>query len=186
MKKVYEDKERIVLMSDEENLHKDYTILNMGNYVGHRNRSIFELAPEYWKLMFYTEADLNSNKQTNVEALIDEQGNYIRILVEQFPLTRVLLIDDKTVLADWIIDGDCSRKHKSGILYKASVDEISGVSLDDYLMKEHPLFYYGNTKTECFLGNYPTNNYIISFLQSGTAIKEKIAKFNTRKLTNND
>lgn len=80
MELVTENRKRKIFR-DEEN-SKFYTMINMGEYVGHRNRDFWQNPNDAWFLMMYDEIK-NDKKIAHMDALVDSSGYYSRICLEQ-------------------------------------------------------------------------------------------------------
>ena len=61
-----------------------YTLVDMGEYVGHASRDVFDKVYSCWRLMFYE--GKNNNFPINISALVDSTGSYTRIMINGTPL----------------------------------------------------------------------------------------------------
>ena len=80
MELVTENEQRKIFRDEETG--KFYTMINMGEYVGYRNRDFWQNPNDAWFLMIYDEIK-NDKKISHMDALIDQSGNYTRIVLEQ-------------------------------------------------------------------------------------------------------
>lgn len=58
-----------------------FTLLDMGDYVGHKKRPWFAEPKSHWKTMFIDVISEDTNKNLNAEFLIDSDGNFQRLLI---------------------------------------------------------------------------------------------------------
>jgi len=75
------ENEKRKIYRDKEN-GKFYTMINMGEYVGHVNRDFFQKPSNAWFLMMYDEIK-NDKKIAHMDALVDSSGYYSRVGLEQ-------------------------------------------------------------------------------------------------------
>ena len=148
-----------------------YTFVNMGSYVGYRSREWYEKAPSCWKLMFFDE-----NKEeypVHIEALVDTNGDYSRILVKQGEFKRVLLLYRSIVDEDTIYEEDPNNLFVSKNTYVAFEDkyrEKRHFDLESYL-GQVPQFV--SKSGEIYAGNITSNDLIVNFLNANIELSKR-------------
>ena len=91
-----------VIVSDE---NTTYTFIDMASYIGHQNREWYEQGPdEEFRLMFAEE--VKDGALLHTEALVDQKGKYMRIMVIGDDAKRVMYLDDDKVRSDTIYQGE--------------------------------------------------------------------------------
>ena len=160
-KKVYKDGD-----------NKIYSMLDMGSYVGHRTRQWYESAPEVWMLMFYDEKR-EDGQDMHIEALVDDKGNYMRLLIDLGDERRSIQIHNGMVYSDTVSKMSGTHDGLFGDTYVALDGDIysgSKAPLNDYLVL-NPIFYLND---EVYEGELSNNDFILAFLQKNTELKEII------------
>ena len=127
-----------------------YTMLNMGDYVGHRNRNWYETPSPYWTLIFVDK----ENEDIHMEALIDDIGNYIDLKIASGNVRRAIALKYGDVISDLVMyetndvlptdkyysvkDGDTSLNKYLGTphVYKDGDKVFDGVVPSDKLIKD--------------------------------------------------
>ena len=143
--------------------NKVYTVLNMGSYVGHRSRQWYEHAPECWRLMFYDEKTTDGEMH-HAEALVDEQGEYMRLIIEHDFTKRVLLLTNGFVQKDIVIDtSEAKGPLETGKCYYSLDKDIYDPGkplLNDYLSLDHTFI---SEDGESFSKPVPSDREIVEF-----------------------
>lgn len=153
MEKVSDDKKKVFIEDG-----KVYTLVNMGNYVGHKNRQWYEESPDFWKLMFYDADDIH------IEALIDDFGDYLRLIADKADVRRILQLNGNKVLSDTVckVDSDSPMGFSdSCVAYHDKYGDSDNPSINEYLTSE-PVFKSDNG--EEFEEEVPGNTDIIAFI----------------------
>ena len=57
-----------------------YTLVDMGEYVGHASRDVFDKVYSCWRLMFYE--GKNNNFPINISALVDSMEHHYLLIME--------------------------------------------------------------------------------------------------------
>ncbi len=167
MELLVDNKDKKVFIDDD----KYYTMLDMGVYVGYRLRLWYENNPVIWKLMLLDEVSKNGQYK-HIEALIDDKGDYSRLLVEINNVKRVILINNGCVYSDSIV----SNFSFDGI----SDDSFYALDEEIYSDKIVPLDkYFGGTqsfylKGKLYTGEVVNNNLVIDFLNKNNELVEFI------------
>lgn len=66
---------------DKENYSINFTLMDMGTYIGHRYRQWYETAPEIWKAMGIDIESKDPSKSIHSEFLVDDKGDLLRALI---------------------------------------------------------------------------------------------------------
>jgi len=74
-----EEDKRYEYEIEREGYSVKFTILNMGDYVGHKSRQWYEEAPDFWKTMFIDICSQEPKKNMEVEFLIDDKGDMLSV-----------------------------------------------------------------------------------------------------------
>ena len=141
-----------------------YTMLNMGSYVGNKSREWYEESPEVWKLMFLNEK-AETGERKHIEALVDDRGDYIRLLVDSGGSRRVIQLSQGKVYSDIIVE-KFDNDGMSGNSYVALDGDILStnmVPLDEYLAT--PQKFVLDDKP--YTGPLTDNSSIIDFISKG-------------------
>lgn len=165
-KKVYRDGNKI------------YTMLNMGNYIGHASRNWWETTPEEWRLMFYEE-EREDGKKLSIDALVDQFGGYMHFWISLGNMKRVICLSGEMVYSDSIVEKISSDGLLSDSYFALNGDKYSSNSflLDDYLNTKLP-FRFGE---QVYEGELANNNLIIEFLKKNDEIRESMNQGRARK-----
>ena len=141
--------------------NKYYTLIDMGIYIGHRSREWWEEAPKEWRLMFYEDED-----GLKIDALVDDIGDYSRIILEKDDVRRVLQLRGNFVIEDSVYD------EKEGIdnIYISKSIDSKPVMIDDYLKENHSAYLDGKTFNE----EIPSNESVKSFIEDNDRIIDKV------------
>lgn len=149
--------------------NKIYTMLNMGNYIGHASREWWEATPEDWRLMFYEEERGNGNNLL-MEALVDQFGGYMHFWISLGNMKRVICLDGGMVYRDSIVE-EISSDGLLGDSYVAlncDVYSSDRVLLNDYLNVRLP-FKLGE---QVYEGDLSDNSLIVEFLNKNDELRE--------------
>lgn len=161
--------------------NKQYTMLNMGDYVGHRQREWYEDAPEAWYLMAMEE---NGNKPGcyHIESLVDDLGDYLSIIMTKGKTKRFLQLRGSFVLEDSIDDTSKGKDvlgfGKKFIALNKDIYDSDQVRLTDYLFTE-PRFVADDG--EVFSGEIPSNEDIAEYLETNQILRDTIKSSKTLK-----
>lgn len=169
MNLVREDKDKKIFIDGN---NKFYSMINMGNYVGHRDREWYDSNPDVWVLMFYDEKRTDG-KTLHIEALLDDEGNYIRFIIELEGQKRVIQLDNGKVFKDTITEIKDISDWPFGDEFIALDEDIYSrkcVLLDSYL-NSNSSFYLGD---RVYSGELSNNNLIFEFLRKNDELKEKL------------
>lgn len=162
-----------------ENENESFTFINMGNYVGYQSRNWYDEAPDCWKLMQYEEK--NTNNQIKIEALVDTDGDYMKITVSQNNLKRILQLNGKFVDEDIIIETNPNElmiPKKSYIAFEDNYKEKQHPSLETYLSEKQQF----TSKTgETYNGIISSNDYINHFLKCNIELSKTFNEQTTNK-----
>ena len=166
MELVREEKNKKVFVEN----NKIYYMLNMGSYVGHRNRSWYASKPAFWVLMA-TDEKCNDGEVLHMEALVDNRGDYTRFILQKGDIKRVLQLQYGRVYSDTISDTrNGSDPIGLGVTYVAMDGDIYSdeqIPLNEYLSYEPEFSLNG----EVFDGDIPSNDTIIDFLNRNSQIR---------------
>lgn len=97
-----EDKKKVYV--EEGEIDRYYSMIDMGEYIGHSQRDWYETAPSNWFLMFYDEKDKNSQTLFHAEALVDQYGEYQRLILEEKGYKRVMQLQGDYIMSDIVYD----------------------------------------------------------------------------------
>ena len=149
---------------------KLYTMINMGEYIGHSSREWYEDAPEAWRLMFYDEM-LKDGKKKHIEALVDELGDYTRIIVELNGSKRILQLSGNWVVSDSVVT-NLSDDDILGDFYTAvNNDSIQRrPRLAEHLSTKQTFTRDGETYT----GDVVDNGLVLNFLQKNKELVKEM------------
>ena len=174
--------------SDEEKRiyideNSTYTVLNVSKYVGHKNCSKNTEIPECWKLMIL-EKEMFDVNDIRVDALIDEAGEYVRLVMVCGWLKRTILFNKNMVIYDCVENNlGISAKNILGSVYKSINNDFNKkvVQIDEYLNQEVKFISLDGTLLE---KNPLTNEEIKTFFAKNEElsndkldVKTKIKKF---------
>ena len=99
---VDEDKKKVYV--EEGEIDRYYSMIDMGEYIGHSQRDWYETAPSNWFLMFYDEKDKTSKTIFHAEALVDQYGEYQRLILEEKGYKRVMQLQGDYIMSDIVYD----------------------------------------------------------------------------------
>ena len=143
-----------------------YTMLDMGSYVGHRNRPWYKHPAPKWYLMAMDDEVEN----VHVETLVDDKGHYIRFLIDKGPIRRVLLLHYGFVFSDTIV---VPTEEGFGKSYAAlDGDAYSGekYALEEYIASPKPFDLHG----EAIPGEIPSLDIVTKYLNANNQLYEEI------------
>ena len=160
MNKIFEDKKKIVYKDRKGNGEFSlFTMLDMGSYVGHQYRDVFDTEKSEWRLMFKDDFDKDNNKLRHTEALVDSLGYYSRIIENdiQNNTKRVILCEGDRMEEDYIIDYNTGETNK---LYEFDRTDRRQptICLNDYLARNETI----------------ENERIIEYLNNNSLLKREI------------
>lgn len=167
MKLILDDKNKKVFFDQSGEKEKIYTLINMGNYVGHRSRPWYMEAEPCWLLMFYDE---RKDKETifHCEALCDEQGQYTRLIMEQNDIKRVVLLTGSIVDCDHVFDMRNVVSNDDGGLgvkyegYEYKYIDDPRILLSEYMSTQRDYVSKAGEKID----NYPSDERINEFFEN--------------------
>lgn len=82
MKLIKSEKTKAVYLLETPKFMITVTLMDMGNYVGHRDRPFGSKEPQIWKTMNMEIQSKETNKSFHVENLVDDQGRILRTLIQ--------------------------------------------------------------------------------------------------------
>ena len=82
MKKILDEKTKKEFLMERNGYSVKYTIMNMGDYVGHKYRQWYEDTPEYWETMFITVESEDPLKCLSGEFSIDSNGSFLNLIIK--------------------------------------------------------------------------------------------------------
>lgn len=82
MKLIQSEDSKAVYSLETPNYTIEVTLLDMGNYVGHRERPFGNPEPQIWKTMSMEIQLKDGDKKFHVENLVDDKGRLLRTLIE--------------------------------------------------------------------------------------------------------
>ncbi len=88
-----DENEQRKIFQEKKDTNKIYTVLDMGEFIGHYGRSVFDKVYENWHLMFMDEYD-GEKKIASVEALVDHTGDYSRFIVKYQGREIIVLVNN--------------------------------------------------------------------------------------------
>lgn len=97
MELIDENNERKIYQED----NRIYTMVNMGDYIGHRSREWYQKGDDAWYLMFLDEYQ-NNDKIRHMEALVDYTGRYLRFIIEQGNEKRIVLVGNGSGMKEYV------------------------------------------------------------------------------------
>ena len=171
-----DDKKKIYVEKGEVN--KIYTLLDMGEYVGVKNREWYEKPTPYWMLMYYEELSSNNQKRFSVKAINDNDGNYMQLALEQDGIVRKIKLQNNKVLSDIVYD-NINAKYLFAQKYVGYDNEDQSkemIDLEDYL-STNVEYVSNNGKT---IKTYPKNEKVIDFVTANENFirKNKVKQLN--------
>ena len=84
MKLINSEDNKKTFQLKKDNYNIDFTLIDMGSFVGHRYRSAFASTPHYWKTMFVDIINPNDkSKNINSNFLISDSGHLLRFMMVQ-------------------------------------------------------------------------------------------------------
>ena len=156
------------------NGNKVYTLVNMKDYVGSKSREWYETAPDCWRLMFYDEQ--KQDGLLHIEALVDSNGYYSRIMVVEGNIRRVLMLNGNYVEEDVIFETDSENDMYPKTRYVAYEDpfhEKRQPEFDKYLEKELP---FRSEENKEYKGSVSSNDYLVSFINANIELSEEASR----------
>lgn len=81
MKNILNEENKKTFLMERGNYNVQFTLLNMGNYVGHKNRQWYESAKPHWETMLVDIISQDPSKCLTGEFLIDSNGDFQRLLI---------------------------------------------------------------------------------------------------------
>lgn len=169
-----DEKTKKVFMEDE---NKMYTMFDMGSYVGHKNRPWYAQKPEVWRLMFY-DKKLSDGRVIHIEALVDDKGNYTRILVEMDKVRRAIQIINGMVFNDSIVKFSSDDLYNEGFTFlDGDIYSEHKIALEKYLSTSKEFELDG----EPYAGEVVNDALIIEFLEKNKELIEIIAEEKRRR-----
>ena len=81
MKKIVDEKNKKVFSMQKDNYTVNFTLLDMGEYVGYQNREWYDNVYPYWETMFIEVVAQNPDKNLSSEFLIDSYGKFQRLII---------------------------------------------------------------------------------------------------------
>ena len=160
MKKIFEDKKKIIYKDIKENGNFSLlTMLDMGNYVGHQYRDVFDTQKSEWRLMFKDDFDKDNNKIRHTETLVDSLGYYSRIIEKdiQNNIDRIILCQGERMEEDYFVNNNTGET-KEIYEYDRLDRTKPTISLNDYLATNESL----------------ENYRIIEYLNNNSVLKREI------------
>ena len=158
MEIIENDKKEKVLIDKYDNFVKKYVFINMGDYVGYKTRQWYESAPDCFRLMICDQFQ-DDKIVSHIEALVDDSGEYSRIMVDKYGcFRRVILIDKGMILEDSlnkILENGFGEEISKSF---ESDNNFSKVKLRDYLQEDDIL---------------ETNDFVLEFLDTNEKFKNE-------------
>lgn len=159
MEFIKDDEKEKILIDKNDDFVKKYVFINMGDYVGYKTRKWYDDAPDCFRLMFCDQ--FQGNKiVSHIEALVDDLGEYSRILIDKDGFRRVILINNGMILEDTV-----NKVLENGFLEEVSKNfktkannNYSNIKLRDYLQAND------------ILG---TNDFVLQFLDNNEKLLEE-------------
>ena len=81
MKKILDKENKKEFLMEKDNYSVKFTVLNMGEFVGHKSRQWYESAKACWETMFINIVSQDPKKCLSGEFLIDSNGDFQRLLI---------------------------------------------------------------------------------------------------------
>lgn len=160
------DEETLKIYDINDDKKRTYTLMDIGCYVGYRNRDVFDLPTPYWYLMSYDEESLENEKLYHAEALCDEQGHISRLIIEENHIRRIICLQNENVISDTLIDDrEVSDKLGIGKIYEGYEHygyNKSFITLSEYLALEKR-FVSGDG---CVITEYPSDERITEYFSN--------------------
>ncbi len=169
MEKVLEKNGNITYIDGD----KKYTMVNMGEYVGHAQREWYEQAPDAWRLMFYDEKTLDGI--LHMEALVDQYGDYSRFIIEQGKEKRVIQVTGDYIEEDGVYlfseDGLFPEKEYKALERKFGSEPKE--SLNEYLEEDKEFVSSDGEKYE---GVITSQEIVTEFLEKNKELTKEMSK----------
>lgn len=168
MELVTEDKNKKVYVDG----NKTYTMLNMGNYIGYKQRQWYEQSQDIWMLMSYDENNVH------IESLIDDLGGYIRFIVSSNGISRVVQLNNGSVYNDslvWNVTTDGIAK-ESYVALDGDIYSNNKFRIDEYLSQKQAFIKDGQPYDDVVTDNTLLINYIQKNIELGELISSQSRK----------
>ena len=169
MELVREENNEKVFIGD----NKVYYMLNMGSYVGHRNRPWYAAKPQIWILMA-TDEKCEDGEIFHIEALVDDRGDYTRFIMQKGDIKRVIQLQSGRVYSDTINDTrtvcDSLGLGETYVALDLDIYSIERVRLGEYLESDQQFSLNG----ENFDGDVPSNESLKEFLSANETLRKTI------------
>ena len=186
MKLINSDDKKKTYQFQKDNYLIDFTLVDMGNFVGHRHRNFMDSVPEYWETMF-VDIRHNEDKSKNINSsfLISDNGH----------LLRLIMVDGNNNQRTRLFYPNDSKFSKEEVQYRRGkgISNINGIWVQDSIGKTDDIFgpsYYYDEKTQQFVdknGNiYPDQTPIASYelAQMITSAAQQTSKNYNEKIVN--
>lgn len=186
MKLINSEDNKKTYQFEKDNYSIDFTLVNMGNFVGHRHHNFMDPVPEYWETMF---VDINhvedKSKNINSSFLISDSGH----------LLRLIMVDGNNNQRTRLFYPNDSRFSKEEVQYRRGngISNIDGIWVQDSIGKADNIFgpsYYYDEETQQFVdqnGNiYPEKTPIANYelAQMITSAAQQTSKNYNEKIVN--
>lgn len=186
MKLINSEDNKKTFQLKKDNYNIDFTLIDMGSFVGHRYRSAFASTPHYWETMFVDIKNQNDkSKNINSNFLISDSGHLLRfMMVDGNKNKRVRLFYPN----DYMLSKD-----DVAILRGNGISKVDGVWVQDYICKDDDIFspsYYYDEATQQFIDNngkvYPEKTPIANYnlAQMITQAAQQTSKNYNQKILN--
>lgn len=180
MNLVLDEKEKKIYKEAGE-IDKYYSMLDMGSYVGHQNRNWYDTNPSNWYLMFYDEKTKGQQTLFHAEALVDQYGEYTRLILEEKGYKRVMQLQGEFVTSDIVYDNrneslDGAWVGKSYIGYEHEDQSKPYPRLSAYLLGDKVF----KTEDGAVLHENPNDNRITEFLSNNDNLKVELSNANKK------
>ena len=159
MIKIVDKKDRKDYLMEKKGYSVIFTLLDMGEFVGHENRHWYEEAEPFWttsKIKVYSE---DPNKRVNGSLLIDSRGRFLSLIIEDEEGNKRITILKEGVKG--LTDDQYERLFENGGDDSNLLIEIYEEASEDHYLKQY--FYDkkkgqfidsdGNVAKECILTN---------------------------------
>ena len=184
MKKIIDDKSRKVFLMERQGYKVEFTLLDMGIYVGHKQRAWYETPRQYWETMCIDVISQDPSKSISSEFLIDSYGKFQRLLISDKQGNKRIILPITPHYG--IKEEDFERMYGKGI------HKVGNSYIQEYYSVYNPddIFdgtnYYFDSNTNSFIdddGNKAPDG-ILTNLEIGNVLRKAAQEVSTKFRSN--
>ena len=180
MELISEENNKKIFVDEEQN---EYTMVNVGYYVGSRQRQWYEQANDEWRLMS-AKVKQDNGKTVYMSAIIEDSGKYQCLNLSVGNICRELLLRSHFVWSDKIkvkdeeeyLELPNGNKLEMPVVKSYTALERMGrepaIPLNEYVTMPH--VFKDEDEIEVFNGEMPSDELLIDFYNKNSELIELI------------